>query len=334
MKIARVSMLGSELSLIPLIVRQNAVLFDDIIVTFHNSIDGSREILESEPSTRIRTTSSQGYPQSTLTSQMLRDAFQAGADVCFPIDADEFLPFNERFQLEDFLKPYIEKFDYLEIRWRNCAPTSFPISSNLDNLKYAHPYASVRKVIVFRSAFEKDENLELSQGNHLVKSKVELKGVLVDGAYLLHIPFRGQLHYARKMLQGAAVMFEEEKHDLSDQWIDGAQRPYISEREVSEIAFDYGQFGCHGHTELYDQERIFGDATIFQASDELISYNLVMEKYWNTISKMLASVPSTSYSALQLKQLERRVTKFNVLNSVFAKIKIFLLRIRRKKYAE
>lgn len=324
MKIARVSMLGSELSLIPLIVQQNAILFDDSIITFHNSFDGSREILESEPSTRIRTTSLQGYPQSTISSQMLRDSFKAGADVCFPLDADEFLPFNDRLQLEDFLKPYIGKLDYLEIRWRNCAPTSFPISSKLDNLKYAHAYASVRKVIVFRSAFEKDENLELSQGNHLVKSKVELKGALADDEYLLHIPFRGQLHYARKMLQGAAVMFEEEKHDLSDQWIDGAQRPYISERELSEIAFDYGQTGCNEHAKLYDQTPIFGDATIFQESCEVISYNLVMEKYWNVISKMLAGVPSTSYSALQLKQLERRMTKFKVLNFVLARVREIL----------
>lgn len=143
MLISRISMIGNELSIAGLIKKQNIKLFDQSFLTFHNSFDGTRELFEQEPFTQVAVSSLTGYPQSTITTQMLRQAFAEGSDVCIPLDADEFLPFGNRKQFENFLEPYIEKYDYIEVSWRNCAPEAFPISNNLDNLKYAHPFSKV-----------------------------------------------------------------------------------------------------------------------------------------------------------------------------------------------
>jgi hypothetical protein len=328
MRISRISMIGNELSFAGLIMNQNVRFFDQNYLTFHNSFDGTLEQFEQEPNTQITISNLTGYPQSTLTSGLLGKAFIDGADVCIPLDADEFLPFKDRQQLENFLEPYIGNYDYLKISWRNCAPVEFPISPNLDNLKYAHPHSNIHKVFVFRSAFEKDEKLELSQGNHLIASKVELKGVHSRETYLIHIPFRSQLHYAQKVLQGAAVMFDENEHDLSDQWIDGAKQPFLTHEELMRVALDYGEPICKEHNHLYDQNRIFEKENIFQDSGDIISFNLVMQKYWSRINNMLASVPDTSFNALEIKQIKRRLAKFNSWQLIVLRVKEFSSKIK------
>ena len=328
MRISRISMIGNELSFAGLIRNQNFRLFDQNYLTFHNSFDGTREQFEQEPNTQITISNSSGYPQATLTSGLLRKAFIDGADVCIPLDADEFLPFNDRKQLENFLEPYIGNYDYLKISWRNCAPAEFPISGNLDNLKYAHPNSNIHKVFVFKSAFEKDQKLGLSQGNHLISSNVELKGIHPKETYLIHIPFRSQLHYAQKMLQGAAVMFDENEHDLSDQWIDGAKQPFLSQEDLIGIALDYGEPICHVHELLYNQDTIFEEADAFNDSVDIVSFNLVMQKYWSRINSMLASVPDTSFNALEIKQIKRRLVKFNSWQFIVLRLNRFASRIK------
>lgn len=330
MRLARISMIGNELPLAGLIMKQNNRLFDQSYLTFHNSFDGTRELFEKEPNTQVKVTDLAGYPQSTLTNGLLEQAFIEGADVCIPLDADEFLPFTDRKQLENFLEPYIANFDYLEISWRNCAPLEYPISGNLDNLKYAHPYSNIHKVFVFKSAFEKSQKLELSQGNHLISSNVELMGIHAKEAYLIHIPFRSQLHYAQKMLQGAAAMFDENEHDLSDQWIDGVKQPFLSQGDLIRIAFDYGEPICNTHEHLYEQYTIFEESDAFNHSAEIVSFNLVMQKYWSRIKSMFASVPDTSFSALEVKQLNRRLAKFYSWQLIALKLTHFASRITRR----
>lgn len=329
MRLARISMIGNELSLAGLIMKQNNRLFDQSYLTFHNSFDGTRELFEKEPNTQVKVTNLAGYPQSTLTNGLLEQAFIEGADVCIPLDADEFLPFTDRKQLENFLEPYIANFDYLEISWRNCAPLEYPISGNLDNLKYAHPYSNIHKVFVFKSAFEKSQKLELSQGSHLISSNVELKGIHSMETYLIHVPFRSQLHYAQKMLQGAAVMFDENEHDLSDQWIDGAKRPFLSQGDLIRVALDYGEPICNAHEHLYDQNSSFEETDVFNDSLDIVSFNLVMQKYWDRINSMFASVQDTSFNALEIKQINRRLVKFNAWQFIVLRLSRLASRIKR-----
>jgi hypothetical protein len=314
-------MIGNELSLTELIKSQNRDLFDQSILTFHNSIDGSLEAFKNEINTQFVIHSQKGYPQSSVTTQMMRDAFVAGADICIPLDADEFLPFTSRNQLEFFLLPYVSKFDFIEIPWRNCFPSPFPISPMADNLKYAHAHSNVRKTIVFRSAFEKDASLRLSQGSHMIMSNAEMRGTIVSDNYLIHIPFRSQIHYARKMLQGAVVMYEENEHDLSDQWMDGAKRPFLTQEELMLQALDYGQDLCVKHSALYSQELFTTGIEVYNERDDVTSFNLVMEEYWGRISDVLASVPGTEFSVLEIKQIERRLKKQKLKQSIIKRVK-------------
>jgi hypothetical protein len=319
-------MIGNELSFSSIVRLHTENLFDQSYFTFHNSFDGTKECFDQTPNIKIRVSNEKGYPQATISNQMLREAFSSGADVCIPLDADEFLPFENQADLKQFLEKFLGKYDYILIPWRNCAPDQFPINSNFSNLKYSHEFSSVHKVIVFKSAFEKDPNLQLSQGNHLIRSQQNLKWKIAENCHLVHIPFRSQLHYARKMLQGASIMFEEKKHDLSDHWIDGAKKPFISNEELFEISMDYGEKSCTSHPlESWRTQGFILGAEYFE-QDEVITFNKVMAAHWEGISAMLGSVNKSDRTALEFAQLQRRLEKLDVssmkkFHQLFQKLK-------------
>lgn len=314
-------MIGNELPLANMIMMQNELLFDWNILTFHNSVDGIRNFFEEANKTKVIVNKERGYPQSSISSKMMLDAFLNDADVCIPLDADEFLPFHSKSELEEFLRPFVSRYDFIEVPWRNCSAFPSPMASRVDNLKYAHSQSRVSKVIVFRSAFEKDNQLKLSQGNHLVSSSEHLEGIRVSDSFIIHIPFRSQLHYAKKMLQGAASMFEEKEHDLSDQWIDGAKKPFLSQAELNRESLDYGDIVCLEHSELLPQQMYLMDAKVYDESTEVISFNAVMEEYWSQIVKIFSTTSSSSLSSLEVKQLNRRLAKQRLTARVIRKFK-------------
>ena len=325
MKIARVSMIGNELALADAIRKHSLKFFDHAYFAFQNSQDGTMSRISSHRNFEMTTVSAVGYPQSTVVSNLINQAFKDGADAVIPLDADEFLSNQDSIELKNYLTKFESKVDFILIPWRNLAPKQYPINKNFQDLYFAHNFSEVHKVIILKSAYEKGFEIEVSQGSHHLVNSNLYTGSKSNDVFIYHLPFRSQLHYSRKMLQGAAAMYRESNHDLSDDWINGAANAFISESELKNLAFDYGSTSCNVNHESIKVAELSIDAEYSEIL-ELKSFLETMPLYWRDVLRMFEKVPSTDYSALELKMIERRLRKIE-----FSPLRYLLRKLRAKR---
>jgi hypothetical protein len=176
---------------------------------------------------------------------LLHEAFESGADVVVPLDFDEFLPFANRSLFENHLIKY-RNIDVLEFSWRNIIPRNLGdpdmFSKKFD---YGHEKSSFSKVVVFKSVFEKNIAVNLSQGSHALLAKDIVKEL--SSHQLFHIPIHSGEHFAQKIIVGAAVIKEGNLVDEGIHWTNYSRTPTYSESKLQLLAFDYGEKICESH---------------------------------------------------------------------------------------
>jgi hypothetical protein len=314
-KICGISMLSNEISIAPAFISHAKFFFDMRSFAVHNGTDGTFEELDKNFPGEVLPLEIDGHPQSSVMTKLMRGAFEFGADVVIPLDADEFLPFLDRSQLDDFLRSH-QSVDVLQIPWRNFAPLAFPLSNDMDNLVSAHNYSTVHKTIVFRSAFLKNKNIALNQGNHSIESDVKLRESKELQHFLIHIPIRDPLQYAQKNIHGASSYISEKVHTLSDDWINGSLLPFPSESDLLQIALDYGGKKCQS-----DHETFKPIVTLpwmkngFDLSKQTDSYIKVMRQDWHKLLLMYRNAGDGQTSEIELRIMKQRIRQFE--NSYF-----------------
>jgi hypothetical protein len=300
-------MLNNEISLCDAFLGHAVLLFDRHLLACHNSIDGTFEKLSSRLPNSVVKMNSEGYPQSTVMTQLMIGAFEAGADVVIPLDADEFLPFSTREELNGFLQSH-EDVDVLQVRWRNFTASKFPLDSKLSNLVFAHDYSAIHKSFVYRSAYLKDRTIELTQGNHDIKDSAKLKIKNESTSYIIHVPIRDPLHFAQKNIHGASSYLNESKHTLSDDWIAGALNPFPSEQDLIRLALDYGGLPCSNeHKNLRNIESKPWMLNGFDQSKQKESFLMVMREDWPNIKKMYQQAGDGETSEIEVRILKQRI---------------------------
>lgn len=303
-------MLGNEISLLPAFINHAEALFDSHSFVVHNSVDRTLEEMKVRFPASVAALNVDGYPQSTIMTQLMLEAFESGVDVVIPLDADEFLPFSSKDQLNEFLSEN-EAVDVLELPWRNYSVKEFPLHKDMTNLVYSHPFSKVHKSIIFRSAFVKDSQIALTQGNHsLVTSKL-LNVKKENEKFIIHVPIRDPLQYAQKNIHGASAYLQETTHDLSDDWVNGALDPFPKEDDLISMSLDYGNLKClNSHISLNQIESYPWMSCGFDESKQKDSFLAVMNVDWHKLKDMYAHSDTDYISSLEMKILKQRLKKY------------------------
>ena len=140
-KIVGIACVGNEADMVEAFVRHNLAYFDRLLILEHNTIDGTRVILdrlvaEGLPLTVENSTEVQ-FRQVAFTNRLLRMAIEEhDADWVFPIDCDEFVIANGRAHLDAALAAAGRA--HVRLRWINYVPAP------ADDATEQHPLRRIR----------------------------------------------------------------------------------------------------------------------------------------------------------------------------------------------
>jgi len=217
MRAIGVSMVRNEADVIEAFVRHNLRVLDRLHVVDHGSFDGTREILEALEREGLPLTiahdATLAQRQAGVLSEAARAAFAAGADVVFPLDADEFLRVSDRALLGRVIAGLPPDLN-AALHWRTYIV-------DFDAATSAHPLAAVRtrlaierhglhKVVLTR-AFADAPLAMLGPGNHTVwpdgtpaasSAPPRLARIASALAALAHVPVRSAAQLVRKVTLG------------------------------------------------------------------------------------------------------------------------------------
>ncbi len=146
LRIVSVSMIGNEADIVEAFVRDNLAYVDHMLIAEHNTLDGTRDILQALVAeglpltvTRIETAA---FDQAGVTNALLAQAVgRFDPDWVIPLDADEFLDAESRDALEAELTAL--GGSHARLRWIQHVPTT------QDDPAEAHPARRIRHRYAF-----------------------------------------------------------------------------------------------------------------------------------------------------------------------------------------
>ena len=182
--IVGIACVGNEADIVEAFVRENLRLFDRLLILEHNTIDGTRDILdqlvaEGLPIT-VEHSQETRFLQRVFTMRLLRRAIdEFSADWVMPIDSDEFLLAPSRAEFDRTLAA--AGSSHLRVGWTNYVPLPSDDSTESHPLRrichcYDYPLPSVEEnpwvwKIIINVAFLGDyylDRYEVCQGNHFI----------------------------------------------------------------------------------------------------------------------------------------------------------------------
>ncbi len=211
LRLAVVAMVRNEADIIRVFARHVLALFDEIVIVDHRSDDGTAEYLaavaEANPRVEILRLEEPSYIQSVTMTHVVRDRPQLrDADWVFFLDADEFLPFAGRHDLEQALDRF-RSCPVISMRWQNLIPETYwdsEISLHDETPFLVPPVPSPFRKVAFQPARVPLERIVVAQGNHaLVETLNGLELPVFDADFeLLHLPVRSVDQIVLKLTQG------------------------------------------------------------------------------------------------------------------------------------
>ncbi len=205
MKIAAVACFSNELAIASAFRDQLETFFDKSYLVSHNSYDKTEAIFAGSELFEVTVVKDIIFRQAELVRSEMVKAFAEGADWVVLLDFDEFLPFDDRSQFEKFLSLHSTK-DVISWNWQNI----FPEQLGHANL-FSQPFLTIEgassytKVIISKSAYEKDPDLVVGHGSHSVNANRKMVLHNETDLKLIHIPFHGFEHLKQKMMQRAVL---------------------------------------------------------------------------------------------------------------------------------
>ncbi len=184
LRLIGITCIGNEADIVEAFVRHNLTLFDHLLILEHNTLDGTREILdhliaEGLPIT-VEHSAEPRFLQRQFTNHLCRRAVdEFAADWVFPIDSDEFLLASSRDELDSILGE--AGAAHVRLGWVNYVPQPSDDPSELHPVRrirhyYDYPLPSVDDnpwvwKIAVNVAFLGDyylDRYEIGQGNHFL----------------------------------------------------------------------------------------------------------------------------------------------------------------------
>ena len=189
-------MIRNENDIILPFLRQCAALFDGLLVADISSTDGTTGIINSFPASsldlRVYEVHREEKFQGALMNRLSREAFAAGADWVFLLDADEFLDVTGRPALEQYLGTI--GTDLLMLPWINLIPSTYSTYDSFDAAQAfswsgrASSYCKAAISSVFAATYP---DYVIHEGNHAVSRAPGAEPIWDrPGLPILHVPVR------------------------------------------------------------------------------------------------------------------------------------------------
>jgi hypothetical protein len=223
LRLVGITCVGNEADIVEAFVRHNVALLDHLLILEHNTLDGTREILdrlaaEGLPIT-VEHSSEPKFMQLAFTNRLFRSALEThGADWVFPIDCDEFLLVPTRADLDATLIQAGEA--HIRMRWVNYVPSPGDDATEphpLRRIRHCYDYAApstddnpwVWKVAV-NARFLGDyylDRYEICRGNHFLslpdqQLPISAPMLPVSQVALAHFPVRSAEQFGIKAAIG------------------------------------------------------------------------------------------------------------------------------------
>jgi predicted O-methyltransferase YrrM len=213
MRLACFTMMKNESALISPFLDQLATFFDYSAILDHSSLDNAIDIIgaRSDPSIEVFSLESTGYPQSQAASFFARKILkEADPEFLFFLDCDEFLPFDTREELIDFLSDKTH-YHYLTYYWKNISPDKFD-GSNIFQREFfqCDVKSNIPKIILGRKIAEHPHPWFVHQGYHGIggESAYQLLHTPIPWS-LIHIPIQSRLQFYFKITAGSIMLKSE-----------------------------------------------------------------------------------------------------------------------------
>jgi len=293
-RIVGVTMARNEVDIIEAWVRHHARLFDELIVLCHFCQDETQSIVEDlvreglplEFHEEARPT----YDQGRMMTELAREAVTRGADLVFPLDADEFVVAPEGDGRAAIERLPVDRLSRL--MWRTYVP--FPQREDEPNVlrrlthrprQEGHPLG---KVVLPGASLETGV---LSVGSHELPDRQTLVPVSaepVSELVLAHFSVRSEAQLRAKVLGGWPVSLANPQRTdgqgghWRDQFLECRRNGGFSEERLQSIALGYAfaqgdelvedpidaPFEIRYAAEGIDPEHVFNE-TIFGLADEV-----------------------------------------------------------------
>ncbi len=214
MRLIGIAMLRNEADIVEAFVRHHVALLDQLVLVDHGSTDATpgilQELVKEGLPLEVHPDPASAFRQDERLTVLARDAFERrGADVVFPLDADEFLRVDSRTTLEVRLEP-LASAGVARLPW------SLQVASAQDG-REPHPLRRLRwraqlpasnmwKCVLGRRLLDVGR-WWLAPGNHWVLHEVDGQARVLDAPTiellpLAHLPFRSPEQYLGKIVQG------------------------------------------------------------------------------------------------------------------------------------
>ena len=234
MKTACFVMMRNESPILGPFLDQIDALFDTCVILNHGSTDDSVEKVQSRNTTdrySIYHLKASGYPQSEVATYFAREILSnSDCDFLFFLDCDEFLPFTDRTEFEEFLSRN-SAADVLRLPWLNVCPEdlgSVDIFSNAFS-RCESPSGEFYKVILNKTILDESPDFIVHQGYHDVMSVngEQIKRVDINDSYCIHIPIQSRVQFGFKLVHGHNRLVLERTNIRKNQgshWVDLARQ--------------------------------------------------------------------------------------------------------------
>ena len=243
-RIGVVSMLRNEADIIRFFAAHVLALFDEIVLIDHGSIDGTTEFLEQLAAQFEQVTlmhlDEVDFLQSVALTHVMRELpVLRNADWVFSLDADEFLPFENRGELDEALAGY-DRCPVISITGQHLVPTNYgdgALPSDQTSVFLTLPKGQAVQKIAFQPARVPIQRMVMGQD---MRSLLETQNGLVVPAFeagfsLLHLPVRSADQVMMKLHQGVRAFETGQRQDRlpqADHW--QKMRAALTDRSFSD----------------------------------------------------------------------------------------------------
>lgn len=250
------AMVKNEADIIDAFAKHMLALFDFVVMIDHGSTDGTREYLGSLasrfPQLSLYELKVPGYIQA-LTVNFMVEHCPALQDVdwVFVLDADEFLPFENRTAFHAALKRHANA-PVIAMPWRNIMPTQYwdgRAELTRDTAIWWTPSPSPYKKVAFQRKFLRGKNFWIDQGNHALLTQRGGNPIpAADAGFdVMHLPVRSEQQLSLKLRQGVRAyeqLGETRDRTLGAHWfrlLEAVDGRSLTSELLNGIALRYGE---------------------------------------------------------------------------------------------
>jgi hypothetical protein len=315
-RLVGVGMVKNEADVVETSIRHNLRFLDEMIVLDHDSTDATPTILSSlvDEGLPLKLTrlskATASFKQSECITFLANAAFaRHGADIVFPIDADEYIRCESRAVLDDDIADCAD--DVMHLRWQTYVDND---SGETDILRRMRWRVETRRQappkIALRRPKQVPGNWKIGPGNHLLYTQENAKtewtnGTKLPNVTLAHTPVRSREQLIAKALIGwlsnrlAIGKEEAESTRFGWHWRELFRRIVAGDDITSKDLLMYT-------VNAYAMDRVYqaGDEDLFTLVEELIATSVELRYTTHVPIDPLRAL--ANWTSLLIDELQRQ----------------------------